>query len=94
MTSNAEPQRDVLDELLWDPSINPAGIEVSADHGAVIVNGSIGSYTEKYTAERDVRRVRGVVSVQDDLEVRRQRGCGAYPNIVAAIRHVAERATP
>jgi hypothetical protein len=46
---------------------------VSAKHGAVIVNGSIGSYTEKYTAERDVRRVHGVVSVQDDLEVRRQR---------------------
>jgi osmotically-inducible protein OsmY len=60
----------VLDELLWDPSINPANIEVSADDGAVTLRGTIGSYTEKYTAERDTRRVRGVVSVFDDLEVR------------------------
>ena len=70
MKSNAELQRDVLDELLWDPIINAANIEVSSDHGGVTLKGSIGSYTEKYTAERDARRVRGVVSVQDDLEVR------------------------
>jgi osmotically-inducible protein OsmY len=70
MKSNAQLQRDVLDELLWDPSINPANIEVSADDGAVTLNGSIGSYTEKYAAERDARRVSGVLSVQDDLEVR------------------------
>ena len=70
MKNNAQLQRDVLDELLWDPSINPANIEVSADDGAVTLSGTIGSYTEKYTAERDARRVRGVVSVFDNLEVR------------------------
>src|SRR3981081_2332531 len=70
MKNIAQLQRDVLDELLWDPSINPANIEVSADHGAVTLRGTIGSYTEKYTAERDARRIRGVVSVLDNLEVR------------------------
>src|SRR5882762_3244971 len=70
MRSNAELQHDVLDELLWDPSINPANIEVSADDGVVTLSGTIGSYTEKYTAERDARRIRGVVSVFDNLEVR------------------------
>ena len=70
MKNNAQLQRDVLDELLWDPSINPANIEVSADDGAVPLSGTIGSYTEKYTAERDARRIRGVVSVFDNLEVR------------------------
>ena len=70
MKNNAQLQRDVLDELLWDPSINAANIEVSADTGAVTLGGSIGSYTEKYTAERDARRVRGVVSVFNYLEVR------------------------
>ena len=70
MKNNAQLQRDVLDELLWDPSINPANIEVSADDGAVTLSGTIGSYTEKYTAERDARRIRGVVSVFDNLEVR------------------------
>src|SRR6266849_10880124 len=70
MKNNAQLQRDVLDELLWDPSINPANIEMSADDGAVTLSGTIGSYTEKYTAERDARRIRGVVSVFDNLEVR------------------------
>ena len=69
MKNNAQLERDVLDELLWDPSINPANIEVSADDGAVTLSGTIGSYTEKYTAERDTRRIRGVVSVFDNLEV-------------------------
>lgn len=70
MKTNAQLQRDVRDELLWDPSINPANIEVAADSGSVTLSGSIGSYSEKYTAERDARRVRGVVSVADNLEVR------------------------
>jgi osmotically-inducible protein OsmY len=73
--NNAQLQRDVLDELRWDPSISPARIEVAADGGAVTLSGSIGSYTEKYTAGRDARRVRGVVAVVDHLEVRLPSAC-------------------
>jgi osmotically-inducible protein OsmY len=68
--SNAELQRDVLDELLWDPSISAANVEVATDHGAVTLSGSIASYTEKWAAKRAARRVRGVTSVVDNLEVR------------------------
>jgi osmotically-inducible protein OsmY len=70
MRNNAELQRDVLDELLWDPSINAINVQVAANDGAVTLNGSIGSYTEMYAAERDARRVRGVFSVVNELEVR------------------------
>jgi len=70
MRSNAELQHDVLDELLWDPSTNPANVEVAADAGSVTLSGTIGSYAEKYSAERDAKRVRGVVSAMDDLQVR------------------------
>jgi osmotically-inducible protein OsmY len=70
MKNNAELQRDVLDELLWDPSINVANVEVAADRGTVTLRGSIASYTEKWAAEQDARHVRGVVSVVDNLEVR------------------------
>ena len=69
MKNNAELQRDVLDELLWDPSINAANVEVAADDGTVTLRGSIASYTEKWAAKRAARRVRGAVSVVDDLEV-------------------------
>jgi osmotically-inducible protein OsmY len=59
-------QRDVLDELLWDPSISPANVEVSANNSVVTLSGSIGSYTEKYAREHDARRVCGVLSVSDE----------------------------
>jgi osmotically-inducible protein OsmY len=52
MRNNAELQRDVLDELLWDPSINAANVQVAANDGGVTLNGSIGSYTEMHAAER------------------------------------------
>jgi len=55
---------------MWDPSINTTDVEVNADNGTITLSGSIGSYTELYAAERDARRVRGVVSVVDELEVR------------------------
>jgi osmotically-inducible protein OsmY len=70
MNDDEQLQSDVLDELLWDPSINTTDVEVSADNGTITLSGSIGSYTELYAAERDARRVRGVVSVVDELEVR------------------------
>ena len=70
MRNNAELQRDVLDELLWDPSINATNVQVAANDGGVTLNGSIGSYTEMHAAERDARRVRGVFSVVNHLEVR------------------------
>ena len=70
MRNDAELQRDVLDELLWDPSINATNVQVAANDGGVTLNGSIGSYTEMHAAERDARRVRGVFSVVNHLEVR------------------------
>ena len=45
-------------------------LEVAADAGSVTLSGTIGSYAEKYSAERDAKRVRGVVSARDDLQVR------------------------
>jgi osmotically-inducible protein OsmY len=70
MKTNAEPQRDVLDELLWDPSINAANLQVTADHGSVTLSGSIASYTEKWAAKRATQRVRGVVSGVNNVDVR------------------------
>jgi osmotically-inducible protein OsmY len=70
MKTNAELQHDVLEELLWDPSINAANLQVRADHGAVTLGGSIASYTEKWAAKRAAERVRGVVSVVNNIEVR------------------------
>jgi len=69
MKTNSELQRDVLDELAWEPSVDAAGIGVSVNNGVVILNGTVKSLTEKWTAERVAQRVEGVRAVTDELIV-------------------------
>lgn len=70
MKSDVELRRDVLDELEWEPSIDAAGIGVTAHAGVVTLNGIVKSYAEKLTAERATERVHGVNALANDIEVR------------------------
>jgi osmotically-inducible protein OsmY len=63
-------QRDVLDELAWDPQVNSADIAVTMHDGVVRLAGSVSSFTEKLAAEKATRRVAGVQAIVDDLEVK------------------------
>jgi osmotically-inducible protein OsmY len=68
--SDVELQRDVLDELKWEPSVNPAHIGVSVKNGIVTLTGHVSSYAEKYAAERAAKRVHGVRAVANELDVK------------------------
>ncbi len=68
--TDSELQRDVLDELKWDPAVNAAHIGVSAKNGVVTLSGYVPSYGEKYAAERAAKRVYGVMAVANELEVK------------------------
>ncbi len=70
MKNDLELRRDLLDELDWEPSIDPAEIGVMTHEGIVTLTGPVRSYTEKLAAERVVRRVKGVKAIANDLEVR------------------------
>lgn len=70
MTSNEQLQRDVLDELAWDPSVDASTIGVTANEGVVTLTGRVRSYADKLAAERTAKRVFGVHALADDLEVR------------------------
>jgi BON domain len=61
--TDSELQRDVLDELKWDPGVNAAHIGVSAKNGVV---GYVPSYWEKYAAEKAAKRVYGVMAVANE----------------------------
>lgn len=65
-----ELQRDVLDELRWEPSVNAAEIGVTATEDVVTLTGVVDSYAGKIAAERVAKRVRGVKGVANGLEVR------------------------
>jgi osmotically-inducible protein OsmY len=68
--TNTELESNVQDELLWDPRVDPAAIAVSAKDGAVTLRGTVGSFRERRDAKRAAKRVYGVKSVDDQMEVR------------------------
>ncbi len=68
--TGAQLQRDVLDELKWEPSINAAHIGVSVKDGVVTLSGHVTSYWEKYEAERVAKRVHGVRAVANEIDVK------------------------
>ena len=70
MRFDSEIERDVKDELQWDPDLDASDIAVSVKSGVVSLTGYVRSFTDKYEAEAAAKRVAGVVGVANDLEVR------------------------
>lgn len=63
-------RQHVIDELEFEPSIDAAAIGVSAENGIVTLSGHVGSYAERFAAQRAVQRVKGVRGIAQELEVR------------------------
>jgi osmotically-inducible protein OsmY len=70
MRTDSEIKKDVENELRWDPDIDATDIGVSVHNGVVTLTGFVRSYMQKTQAERDAKRVAGVVAVANDVEVR------------------------
>jgi osmotically-inducible protein OsmY len=63
-------RQDILDELEYEPSVNATHIGVAVDKGVVSLSGHVGSYAEKLAAVTAIRRIRGVLAIADEIEVR------------------------
>jgi osmotically-inducible protein OsmY len=70
MKRDSELQREILDELEYEPSIDADEIGVAVKDGIVTLSGLVESYSEKLTAEKAAKRVQGVKAVALDIEVR------------------------
>jgi osmotically-inducible protein OsmY len=70
MKSDSEIERDVREELKWDPDLNAEDIAVSVKDGVVTLAGFTRSYTDRFGAEAAAKRVAGVHAVANDIEVR------------------------
>lgn len=68
--SDAEIERDVKEELQWDPDLDAADIAIAVKGGVVTLTGFTKSYADKYEAEAAAKRVSGVRAVVNDIEVR------------------------
>jgi osmotically-inducible protein OsmY len=63
-------QRDVLNELRFEPRVQPNEIGVAVKDGVVTLAGWVDSYAKKWAAEEAAHRVRGVRAVANDIDVR------------------------
>ena len=70
MRTDVQIQQDVLNELEWDARVQPNEIGVAVKDGVVTLSGYVDSYIKKWAAEDAAHRVRGVVAVANDIEVR------------------------
>ncbi len=69
MKTDSELQRDVMNQLKWEPIIRAAEIGVGVKDGVVTLSGYVDSYNKKWAAERAARRVSGVKGVAEDIKV-------------------------
>jgi osmotically-inducible protein OsmY len=89
MKTDLQLQRDVLDELKFEPSIREAEIGIAAKGGVVTLTGFVDSYAEKFSAERSAERVNGVKAVADEIKVKLP---GSYQRSDTDIAHAAVNA--
>ena len=89
--TDEEIQRDVLEELKWDARVQPNEVGVAVKDGVVALTGWVDSYAKKWAAERAAHRVRGVVAVANDIEVRIPSAAERPdPDIAAAVTRALE----
>jgi len=70
MKSDEEIERDVREELKWEPDLDAKDIAISVKDGVVTLAGFTKSYTDRLEAEIAAKRVAGVRAVVNDIEVR------------------------
>jgi osmotically-inducible protein OsmY len=68
--SDAQLQKDVMEELVWDPSVGRSEIGVAASGGVVTLSGQVDSYPKKTAAIKAAERVSGVRAVADEVTVK------------------------
>jgi osmotically-inducible protein OsmY len=89
MKTDLRLQRDVLDELKFEPSIREAEIGIAVKDGVVTLTGFVDSYAEKFSAERTAERVAGVKAVADEIKVKLP---GSYQRSDTDIAHAVVNA--
>lgn len=69
MRNDLEIQKDVMEEIKWEPFLKASEIGVSVRNGIVTLSGMVDKYAKKAAAEKAAKRVLGVKAVAEDIQV-------------------------
>jgi osmotically-inducible protein OsmY len=70
MKTNEQLQKDVMDEIKWEPSAMAAQIGVTAANGVVTLTGMVATYAQKWSVERAAQRVEGVKGIAEEITIK------------------------
>ena len=70
MSQDDKLRQAVVAELGWEPSVVAAHIGVTANAGVVTLTGRVDTLAQKIAAETAARRVKGVMAVAEEIEIR------------------------
>lgn len=70
MRTDAQLQRDVMDELRWDPAVGDAEIGVAVKDGVVTLAGEVESFARRFAAVKAAERVAGIRAIAEDIHVK------------------------
>lgn len=69
MKTDNQIQKDVMDELKWQPFLNSSEIGVAVKNGIVTLSGTVDSFSKKLSAERAAKKVTGVKAIAEDIQI-------------------------
>jgi len=84
MKSDFQLQKEVMEELKWQPLLKASEIGVAVKNGIVTLSGQVNSYTKKIEAEKAAKKVAGVKAVAEDIQV------GISPSFIKTDAEIAE----
>ncbi len=84
MKSDIEIQKDVMEEIKWEPFLEVSEIGVAVKNGIVTLSGMVDKYAKKAAAEKAAKRVVGVKAVAEDIQV------GFSPSYLKSDAEIAE----
>jgi hypothetical protein len=69
MKTDNEIQKDVIEQLKWEPFLNASQIGVAVKNGVVTLSGQVDSFSKKVLAEKAAKKVVGVKAIAEDILV-------------------------
>lgn len=70
MKTDMDLQKDITEELRWDPRLDDTEVGVTVRGGVVTLTGSVPDFAQKWEALKAVERVSGVRAIAQELVVR------------------------
>jgi osmotically-inducible protein OsmY len=69
MKTDSQIQKDVMDQLKWEPFLASSAIGVAVSKGVVTLSGQVDSYSKKIAAENAAKKISGVKAIAEDIQI-------------------------